>query len=1271
MRLLSAIIISLLCTTGYAIEKGIKYIENKGQWDEHIDFKAHIPSGELYLESNRLTYVFIDSKKLHDSHHQHEEGGNCSHHTHGPIDAHAFRLEFLNTLSPEIKGEDVLTAYHNYLLGNDPNNWHGQVPLFEQVSYKNIYQDIDLKLYSEGVNFKYDFILEPNADPSQIQLQYTGVSPVLLDNGNIEIDLGFNKLQEQKPYAYQIIKGKQQQVSCNYVLEDNILSFEFPEGYDNTKELVIDPVLVVATYSGLTGPSGYGHTATYDFLGNIYSGGQIHGVGYPTTTGAFQVNYAGGSADIGVNKYNDDGSALVWATYLGGSDRDLPQSLVVSNIGELYVFGTTSSTDYPLTANAFQDTLKPTPNSWNGSGTDHVISRLSQDGSTLLGSTYLGGTDEEKLSGEIIVDPLGNALIASSTQSADYPTSASAPYATFNGTPNWTGTGIAAKLSSNMSNLLWSTYTHDSLNTPAYSIHLDNSNQNIYVCGEADSGYVATANAATQNSIGGTDGYIILMNASGTNILNSTLFGSNLNEGAKFIDIDILGHVYITGNTQGIIPITPGCYGVQNTDVFIAKFNAGLSTLIWQTTIGDSTSAWGNSFSPNAFMVDKCRKIYVGGFGAMGNTMYTTSNAFFTATSPNVGYYMTALEPNASSVNFASYFEGDHVDGGTSRFDPTGVVYQAVCSPNTITATPNAYSTNQNGTYDVTVFKVDFQATSVNALAMAGPSTTGCLPLTVNFTNASTAASFYWDFDDNGATSTDTFPSHTFVNPGVYNVMLIAIDSNSCNITDTFFIQVNASDTLGNFNFTHSDACFGNDMQFEATGGSNADLYSWDFGDGTTANVMNPVHQYSAAGTYTVTLIIDCACAAVDTIIKQVTVTPMPIVDLGADTLICPGESIDLNAANSGSSYLWSNGFNGQGIQVNSAGSYHVQVSSGDCTTRDTIIVGVDQFSFDLGPDTTFCSDQFTFTMDAGPNGINYLWSTGETTQSITVSTANAYQVNVTSPNNCVYTDVLNIGLFDQPIINFVASSQEECDPGYISFSDLSTCNSGVITEWEWYFEGINNGSTAPHPYTIWNKAGTFDVGLSVTTSKGCSDSIILRDYITINPQSVASFTFTPREVDRCNPTIELNNTSTFYDSCFWQFGDGNSSVEAHPSHTYKEADRYMIELYTNNEFNCADSTSFPINPNDHIPLYVPTAFTPEKDMHNEEFKAYSACIKDFQMQIFSQWGQLIFSSTDIEEGWDGTYLGKDCPTGVYTWKISYTGAKHNQKRTGTVSLMR
>ena len=232
-------------------------------------------------------------------------------------------------------------------------------------------------------------------------MEYEGADRLFLKNGNLHIQTSVNEIIEQKPFAYQVIAGKTVEVPCIFSLNKNILTFEFPNGFDNTIPLVIDPVLTFSTYTGSIADN-WGYTSTYDANGNLYAGGIVFGLGYPFTTGAYQTA-SGGGIDIGISKFNSNGTGLIYSTYLGGTSSEIPHSLIVNNNNELLVYGTTGSLNFPITAGAYDVSFNggtavtvtgavPFPN-----GSDIFISKFNAAGSALSGSTFIGGSGNDGL----------------------------------------------------------------------------------------------------------------------------------------------------------------------------------------------------------------------------------------------------------------------------------------------------------------------------------------------------------------------------------------------------------------------------------------------------------------------------------------------------------------------------------------------------------------------------------------------------------------------------------------------------------------------------------------------------------------------------------------------------------------------------------------------------------------------------------------------------------------------------------------------------------
>lgn len=310
-----------------------------------------------------------------------------------------------------------------------------------------MYNGIDFRVSSVGNNLKYDFIVRPEADPSQIKIEYCGVDGIEKINSSLIIETNVGLLTEVIPFSYQLDDNNTRQiVASEYNLQNKATSFSFPNDYDECRTLVIDPLLIFSTYSGSTADN-WGSTATPGEHGTLYSAGVTHqslGGFFPATTGAFQTNNRG-SFDMAVIKYDSAGMRFLYATHLGGAGNDSPESLVVDKAsGDLVVLGISGSPDYPTGAGSFDRTFNLGTTVFNrvlntNDQWDLVVTRLSPQGDRLIGSTFLGGSGNDGLNlpkqsggplvvnygdemrGDVITDDIGNVYISSVTGSANFP----------------------------------------------------------------------------------------------------------------------------------------------------------------------------------------------------------------------------------------------------------------------------------------------------------------------------------------------------------------------------------------------------------------------------------------------------------------------------------------------------------------------------------------------------------------------------------------------------------------------------------------------------------------------------------------------------------------------------------------------------------------------------------------------------------------------------------------------------------------------------------
>lgn len=907
-------------SSGFATdpEPSLKFIQNKNQWPSRVQFAAQIPGGKMIIGRGRFSYYFLDTKKIQELH-DHSHGAAPDGAEDQFVKGHSIQVDFLNAnpnATPLPFGQS--SEYYNYYLGNDANRWASRVHAYQGILYPSFYKGIDLKIYSSGKNLKYDFIVTPYGDATQISIQYDGAEHIALENGNLILKTSLADLIEKRPVAFQYIDGKKHFVACEYELRKNVLSFCFPEGYDPCAELVIDPLLIFSTYSGSTADN-WGSTATPGEHGNLYSAGvtrQELGGEYPTTTGAFQTQ-SGGLYDVGILKYDSTGSRLLYSTYLGGNQSESAHSLVMNASEELVVLGTTSSGNFPTTSGAFDKSFNGGDRVAHvvdyGFGSDIFVARIARDGTQLMAATYLGGTENDglnpsanfpltknygdQLRGDIITDAAGNIYISSVTISEDFPMANSFASAFQGGITD----AVVVKFDPGLTQILWGAYLGGSGVDASYTIKLD-SQQNIFIAGGTTSNdFPVTAGSYDVTFSGEVDGWIAKIAADGSSILNCTYTGTPQFDQIYFLDLNKNEEPYVYGQTNStLFPITPSTvYRNPNSGQFIQKFSNDLSSIVFSTVFGSGRGT--PDISPTAFLVNDCDHIFLsgwgGGFPIIGvNGGWTTStyglrvttDAFQPSTSGH-DFYFLVLADNAKEMLYGTFLGGKqsltHVDGGTCRFDKNGIVYHAVCSgcntdglgpKSDFPTTSNAWSrTNNSASCNNAAFKFDLS--SLRAIIQTNSadfSTPGikvvCQPDSFVLQNLSVGGEiFEWDLGDGTRlTKSDTASfSHAYAQTGQYLVKLKAIDQGTCrgmDIAETLVTVFKAESEVQD-----DDAlCEGELYTLKASGGAT---YDWRSADGMfTSTLAQPRVNPTDTTEYYVSVAENNGCVRRDTVTLNV-----------------------------------------------------------------------------------------------------------------------------------------------------------------------------------------------------------------------------------------------------------------------------------------------------------------------------------------------------------------------------------------------------------------
>jgi PKD repeat protein len=1171
--------------------KDLIFIPNQGQWDGPFLYRADLHGGHLFLEEKGFTYLFFSKDLYHGHGHGHAkrfievEGvkmENPEYHEHPTPEtepAHAYKVHFLGAQSVSTQPFGMLKEYHNYYYGNDESKWKTRVPLFEGVKYPSLYKGIDLQVYSEYASVKYDFIVAKGANPADIVLEYEGVNGLsITQDGHLEIVTSLNTVHELKPYAYQVTNGQKVEVPCVYSIKGNKVQYHFPEGYDIDRELVIDPALVFSTYMGSTADN-WGFTSTYDKEGNMYVGGIAIGSGYPTTAGAFQTNYRGADCDVGITKLNANGTQRLYSTYLGGGRTEYPMSLIVDDQNNLIVFGVTGSNNFPITSGAFQTgfagggNFTPLDGLTFTSGVDIFLTKFNNGGTALIGSTYFGGSDIDGVNsnngsstfptlfnygdngrGEVNLTSDGRILIGTSTWSNNIPITPGAAKPTKDANQD----GLVACFSPDLRQLLFSTYVGGNGQDAIFGIQQDGAG-NIFVCGGTSSNNLPAMGGGVNPTYRGgrTDGFIMKLNSNATAFLAGTYLGTGAYDQTYLLDLDKSSNVYVVGQTLGSYPTTAGVYSNANAKQFIHKLNNNLNATIFSTTFGRANYQYVN-IAPTALLVDDCENIHVVGWGGGNNWTFQASGGY-TDDMPitNDGYkrntdgddfYLITLKADAASLLYGSYFgenggNGDHVDGGTSRFDKAGIVYQGVCAScggtNGFPTTAGVVSrNNRSSNCNMAGFKFQFDLDALQVLTLNASSNSGCAPLTVNFSYTATkpGTSFAWEFGD-GGTSAVEFPVYTFNTPGEYRVKFVIRNPNSCNPVDSAFTIIKVIERSGPealFDIDSSQKCVDGSVRL-INNSTNATRYEWNFGDGTTStSSASPITKvYPNPGTYTITLraFNSMLCDTVSVISKTVTIPPIVTADFSFSGKFCVGETISFtNQSINGNTFNWS--FPGGASSTdanptftfNTAGTFPVRLVANNpqtCNQTDDVVkditIGDAVVVIDPAGPIDICTGQNT-TLTATAGFSSYTWTkdgqviSGANTNTLVVTETGNYQVAVTNGNSCEgQSNIVSVTVDDVLDIDISPSSAVICAGSAVTL----TINTPMLVNIIW----LRDGQQIATGQTTFSASIPGNYSVTAEGSGGCQGT---SNVVTVTQSNTPVINITP-----AGPTTVCEGNST------------------------------------------------------------------------------------------------------------------------------------------------
>jgi hypothetical protein len=648
----------------------LSFEENRGQTDAHVKFLSRGSGYSLFITSTSAVL------KLRQPSAPRRAGNRAA------FSSIRIGLKDPN-LAPQLDGVGELAGKSNYFIGRDPTRWRTGIPTFAGVRLANVYPGINLLYRGEQGRLEYDLELAPHADASRIKLEVDGARDLSLDAAhNLVIRTAAGDVIQHAPVIYQTIDGQMHPVSGGYVLKD-AHTVEFALGkYDTSRALVIDPLLTYASYLGGTGGDEGVSIAVDQNDSSAWITGTTSSTDFPVTSDAFQsTNF--GDEDVFVTKVSPDGSTLEYSTYAGGSNNDEATGIAVDPNGNAYVTGLTLSPDFPVSDGAYQITLK---------GTQDAFALALDPNGGLIYSTFLGTAAAGV---GIAVDPAGEAIVAGTTYSANFPTTSGSFQSIYPGNNSNPEVGFVTKLNFEGTGPIFSTFMGLSDGGWPFAVALDPSN-NIYLAGGTSTGVEYNAQTCAPDVCG----FIVELDSGG-----ATVDFSDVVPFAALLGIatDSAGDAHVIGTRGGPVLINldsagnptlmmlslggdPSRIAIGQTsgNIFLSGVTDSTSLAVtpgaYQSTYGGAGDAFVSVLDPTGFF--NLYTTYLGGSGldlAQGVAVDTAENAYVTGTTQSTDFPVTA-----------GVFEGQHPDSGNglafvARIVP---VLQSPTATMTASATP-------------------------------------------------------------------------------------------------------------------------------------------------------------------------------------------------------------------------------------------------------------------------------------------------------------------------------------------------------------------------------------------------------------------------------------------------------------------------------------------------------------------------------------------------------------------------------------------------------
>jgi hypothetical protein len=559
---------------------------------------------------------------------------------------------------PAVEGLDALAGRSNYFRGPDPSAWRTNVSQYRRVRYAGVYPGIDLIYYGNQRKLEYDLVLSPGADPKLIRFRVDGAKRLTVsEQGDLLAVIGTGELRLGAPYVYQKEGDGRKKVDARYELgKGGVVQFAVA-GYDRSRELVIDPTVLFASFLGGL-RADVARAAAVDSGGNLYLTGATSSTDFPNVAGSVKGSMTDGDSDAFVIKLNPAGTTALYATFLGGTLSDYGRAITVDGAGSAYVTGSTVGR-FPTTAGAWKETASASPAIF--------AAKLDSVGSTLLYATYLDGAGAGN---GIAVDSGGNAYIAGHTYTATFTTSQNAPQRRYGGSTD----AFVVKVNPTGTALVYATFHGGQAEDQATGIAID-ANGAAYLSGFTSStDFPVTAGAYRTTLSGAPDAFLAKLNAAGTAVSYSTYLGGAAADRAYGIAVNTAGEAVAGGQTASTnFPTTSGAYQTTYAggggDGFVSKLNSAGTQLLYSTFLGGN----GSCSVRDALQLYQCDAIYgivldpannVHATGIAGAGFPTTANARQTVAGGGGDAFLAQLNAAGTALVHSTFLGGAQPDAG-------------------------------------------------------------------------------------------------------------------------------------------------------------------------------------------------------------------------------------------------------------------------------------------------------------------------------------------------------------------------------------------------------------------------------------------------------------------------------------------------------------------------------------------------------------------------------------------------------------------------------